>query len=174
LDLGIISGISYGQRGDADSNIIVSGLEWIKLCRVLGIQKIDCNVRKTHSKHQIIDNQYVAFRIKRIEKVPYLGDVYSLKIENDETYTTCTATVHNSMDVLILGVGNKSALKTIQRVGRGLRKKDVGENVVKIIDFLDRCSPYLYRHSMARLRVYVGMDLKTYEVLDRDWNVREQ
>ena len=79
-----------------------------------------------------------------------------------------------SMDVLILGVGNKSALKTIQRVGRGLRKKDVGENVVKIIDFIDRCSPYLYRHSIARLRVYVGMDLKTYEVLDRDWNVREQ
>jgi superfamily II DNA or RNA helicase len=78
------------------------------------------------------------------------------------------------MDVLILGVGNKSALKTIQRVGRGLRKKDVGENVVKIIDFVDRCSPYLYRHSISRLRVYVGMDLKMYEVLDRDLNVREQ
>jgi superfamily II DNA or RNA helicase len=74
-----------------------------------------------------------------------------------------------SMDVLILGVGNKSALKTIQRVGRGLRKKDIGENVVSIIDFIDRCSPYLYRHSIARSRVYVSMDFKIHEVLDRDW-----
>ena len=169
MDFGIIAGIKYGKRGDADSTLDVSGLEWIKLCKLLGISKIDYNIRKTHSKHRIINNQYIAFRIKNIEKIPHTGNVFSLKIDGDETYTTCTATVHNSMDVLILGVGNKSALKTIQRVGRGLRKKDIGENIVSIIDFIDRCSPYLYRHSIARSRVYVSMDLQIHEVLDRDW-----
>jgi superfamily II DNA or RNA helicase len=73
-----------------------------------------------------------------------------------------------SMDVLILGVGGRSHLKTIQRVGRGLRKK-TGENTVNIIDFIDRLSPYLYRHSIARCSAYVNMDLKMYEVLDREW-----
>jgi len=75
-----------------------------------------------------------------------------------------------AVDILILGVGNKSALKTIQRVGRGLRKKDVGENVVSIIDFLDRCSAYLFRHSVARSKVYLDMDLKIHEVMDKNWN----
>lgn len=73
-----------------------------------------------------------------------------------------------SMDVLILGVGGRSHLKTIQRVGRGLRKK-IGENTVNIIDFIDRASPYLYKHSIARCSAYVNMDLKMYEVLDREW-----
>lgn len=75
-----------------------------------------------------------------------------------------------SMDVLIIGVGNRSVLKTIQRVGRGLRRKEVGENVVSIIDFIDSASPYLYRHSVERSKVYVDMGLKIYEVMDRDWN----
>jgi superfamily II DNA or RNA helicase len=65
-------------------------------------------------------------------------------------------------------------LKTIQRVGRGLRKKDVGENVVSIIDFIDSASSYLYRHSVARIRVYVNMDLDIFEVLDREWNEIEK
>jgi superfamily II DNA or RNA helicase len=68
-----------------------------------------------------------------------------------------------------LGVGNKSVLKTIQRVGRGLRKKDTGENVVTVIDFIDRTSDYLYRHSVSRCSVYVKMKIKIYEVLDRTW-----
>jgi superfamily II DNA or RNA helicase len=79
-----------------------------------------------------------------------------------------------AVDILILGVGNKSALKTIQRVGRGLRKKDVGENVVSIIDFIDSASSYLYRHSVARIRVYVNMELDIFEVLDREWKEIEK
>ncbi len=75
-----------------------------------------------------------------------------------------------SMDVLILGVGHKSAVKTIQRVGRGLRKKKEGLNVVDIVDFIDRGSQYLYRHSVARARIYVKMAIPIYEVVDGDWN----
>jgi superfamily II DNA or RNA helicase len=74
-----------------------------------------------------------------------------------------------AIDVLILGVGNKSALKTIQRVGRGLRKKLVGENSVTIIDFIDRGSKYLYKHSVERCRVYIKLGIDIYEVLDSTW-----
>jgi superfamily II DNA or RNA helicase len=75
------------------------------------------------------------------------------------------------MDVLILGVGNKSAVKTIQRVGRSVRKKKVGENVVTIVDFMDRHNFYLKNHSIARCKVYLSLDIKLYEVMDVDWKV---
>ena len=79
-----------------------------------------------------------------------------------------------SMDVLILGVGHKSAVKTIQRVGRGLRKKKEGLNVVDIVDFIDRTSHHLYRHSVARAKIYVKMGIKIYEVVGGDWNHVEE
>ena len=80
-----------------------------------------------------------------------------------------------AMDVLILGVGFKAPLKTIQRVGRGLRKKTVGENVVTIVDFVDWHSrKYLYKHSVDRAREYVKMGIKIFEVMDSEWKIVEE
>jgi superfamily II DNA or RNA helicase len=75
-----------------------------------------------------------------------------------------------AMDVLIIGVGDRSALKVVQRVGRGLRKKLSGSNVVTIIDFMDINNPFLKKHSLSRLATYDQMGMKLYEVRDSDWN----
>jgi superfamily II DNA or RNA helicase len=72
-----------------------------------------------------------------------------------------------AMDVLILAVGDKSILKTLQRLGRGMRKKS-GENVVMIVDFLDTFSPYMKKHSHDRFTVYVNMGMSIFEV--QDWS----
>lgn len=56
------------------------------------------------------------------------------------------------INVLIIGTGGASEVKTIQRVGRGLRKKKDG-STLRVIDFNDR-SKYLDKHSQERKRVY--------------------
>lgn len=74
-----------------------------------------------------------------------------------------------AMDVLIMGVGFKAPLKTIQRVGRALRKKS-GENVVTIIDFIDAHNKkYLFKHSENRIREYLNMGMEIFEVADESW-----
>jgi superfamily II DNA or RNA helicase len=76
-----------------------------------------------------------------------------------------------AVDVMIMGVGFKAPLKTIQRVGRGLRSKKVGENTVQIVDFVDwHNKKYLYKHSVDRIREYVNMDIKCYSVPGNDWD----
>jgi len=80
-----------------------------------------------------------------------------------------------AVDVLILAVGFKAPLKTIQRVGRGLRRKTSGENVVSIVDFVDwQSKRYLYKHSVDRVREYVKMGIKIYEVVGGDWERIEE
>ena len=55
------------------------------------------------------------------------------------------------INVLIIAAGGKSEVKTIQRVGRGLRKKKEGG--VLVYDFNDY-SKFLNNHSMNRIKVY--------------------
>ena len=54
---------------------------------------------------------------------------------------------------LIVAGGGKSHVKTLQRIGRGLRKKK-GENILNFYDFVDKSSKYLLRHSLKRLEDY--------------------
>lgn len=56
------------------------------------------------------------------------------------------------INVLIIGTGGASEVKTIQRVGRGLRKKKDG-STLEVIDFKDH-SEYLDKHSADRRAVY--------------------
>lgn len=58
-----------------------------------------------------------------------------------------------ALDTLILAGGGKSQLKLLQRVGRGLRKKE-GRNIVHIHDFLDGSNKYLLEHTEERVGVY--------------------
>lgn len=69
------------------------------------------------------------------------------------------------INVLILGGGGKSSLKSIQRVGRSLRKMD-GKTKVLIIDFWDNCNKYLLKHSKKRLQTYQkeGFDIKKIKI----------
>lgn len=70
------------------------------------------------------------------------------------------ADVPNIRVVVLAGVG-KSLRRLLQRVGRGLRKKE-GENSVTIYDFLDKGSLYLEKHSKGRLDQYCkeGFDIR--------------
>jgi superfamily II DNA or RNA helicase len=59
-----------------------------------------------------------------------------------------------AIKVLILAGAGKSHMKLLQRIGRGMRKKPSGENVVRIYDFEDRGDRYLEAHSVYRLSLY--------------------
>lgn len=110
------------------------------------------------------------------EKTTYIQDVLS-RFKSRDLKCVISSTISDEgldipeMDVLILGVGFKAPLKTIQRVGRGLRRKTTGENVVSIIDFMDMHNrKYLYKHSFDRLKEYVKMGIEIFEVAGNDWD----
>ena len=58
-----------------------------------------------------------------------------------------------ALDVIILACGGKSHIKLLQRIGRGLRRKD-GDNILHVYDFLDDTNKYLLNHSEERIDVY--------------------
>jgi len=58
-----------------------------------------------------------------------------------------------SIEHLILAVGGKSMIKTLQRIGRGLRKKE-GDNILYVTDFIDTGNEYLLSHSEERRQIY--------------------
>jgi superfamily II DNA or RNA helicase len=57
-----------------------------------------------------------------------------------------------AINCLIIAAGGKSDVKTIQRIGRGLRKKSDG-SILEAFDFLD-ASKYLCEHSRQRMKIY--------------------
>lgn len=71
-----------------------------------------------------------------------------------------------ALDAVVLAGGGKSQWKLLQRLGRGLRRKE-GDNVVQIHDFDDYFNKYLDRHCNERIRVYVREGFKT-EVIDHE------
>lgn len=60
----------------------------------------------------------------------------------------------NNINNLIIAGGGKSNIKTIQRIGRGLRINK-NKNTVKVFDFLDIANKYLERHSKERYETYI-------------------
>lgn len=69
----------------------------------------------------------------------------------------------SGIDTLILGAGGKSLRQTLQRVGRGLRKKKTGENKVSVFDFNDLTNKHLKKHSEARRKIY---EAEQFEIMD--------
>lgn len=57
------------------------------------------------------------------------------------------------IEVLVLAGGKKSKRQILQRIGRGLRRKE-GENKVIVLDFYDYDGKYLEKHSAERLKIY--------------------
>lgn len=71
------------------------------------------------------------------------------------------------INALILAFGGKSKRKVLQRIGRALRRKIDGENVVTIYDFWDHHNEYLERHSRGRLNLYLGEGFEVTGANDR-------
>ncbi len=72
-----------------------------------------------------------------------------------------------SVGFVIMAGGGKSRIKVLQRLGRGLRKKKVGQNVVYLLDFIDRGHVYLSSQSRKRLELYkeASADVAEEEIL---------
>ena len=58
-----------------------------------------------------------------------------------------------AIDTIILAAGGKSVIKLLQRIGRGLRKKENGNELI-VHDFIDDTNKYLLNHSDDRIKVY--------------------
>ncbi|MDN6113313.1 MAG: hypothetical protein L0I72_09600, partial [Tetragenococcus halophilus] len=70
----------------------------------------------------------------------------------------------SGIDTLVLGAGGKSLRQTLQRVGRGLRKKKTGENKVDVYDFMDYTNKFLKNHSDERKKIYLNEGFEVKEV----------
>jgi superfamily II DNA or RNA helicase len=58
-----------------------------------------------------------------------------------------------NLDAIVVGGGGMSGIKSVQRVGRGLRKTEE-KDVVEVVDFMDRSHKYLRKHSTERIKTY--------------------
>lgn len=65
-----------------------------------------------------------------------------------------------SIKSLIVADGGKSVRAVLQKIGRGLRKKKTGKNVLAVIDFADTAHTWLARHSQDRLAIYENENFK--------------
>lgn len=63
-----------------------------------------------------------------------------------------------SVGFVLMAGGGKSRIKVLQRLGRGLRRKKDGQNVVYVVDFKDMGHVYLNAHSNSRLKLYKEAD----------------
>jgi len=70
-----------------------------------------------------------------------------------------------NIDVLILAGGGASKIKSLQRIGRGLRINEGKENLL-VIDFADRTHRYLAKHSYERLNSYSGEECFSIDLMD--------
>lgn len=72
-----------------------------------------------------------------------------------------------AISALIIACGGQSVIKTVQRMGRGMRKHQ-GKDSVHIFDFMDTHSEVLLRHSKKRMNTYKEMGFEVSVFSDRD------
>lgn len=75
------------------------------------------------------------------------------------------------IEALVLAEGVKVQTNVLQRIGRGMRKKKKGENVVWVVDFVPTCHPKLLEHAMKRAIAYEneGFEVRLLE----KWSLRD-
>jgi len=62
-----------------------------------------------------------------------------------------------NIDVMVLAGGGKSSIKTLQRIGRGLRRGG-SSDTLEVVDTADFTHEYLLKHSLQRLEDYKAED----------------
>jgi len=58
-----------------------------------------------------------------------------------------------AVNLLVLAGGGKAPIKLLQRIGRGMRRKE-NDNTLRVIDFVDDTNKYLLKHSLERAKIY--------------------
>lgn len=102
---------------------------------------------------ELISNSYV---ITGSNNMDYRNNMLEYMRNNDRGVFIATKIWDEGVDVpsidtVILASGGKSYVKLLQRIGRGLRKKEGKENVLHVVDFYDRTNKYLESHSEERM-----------------------
>ena len=70
-----------------------------------------------------------------------------------------------NIDVLILAGGGSSQIRSLQRIGRGLRWNEHKEKLT-VIDFADRTHRYLAKHAFDRVNSYANEDCFSIDMID--------
>ncbi|MBI2449491.1 hypothetical protein HYV49_04305 [Candidatus Pacearchaeota archaeon] len=77
---------------------------------------------KLNRKHGWLDDNYVYIPIKSIETLDYEGEVYNLEVEEDNSFVTPSATVHNCMTPWFGLFGSKSGFDSLAECFQEQRK----------------------------------------------------
>lgn len=77
------------------------------------------------------------------------------------------------IDCVVMAGGGASKIKSIQRVGRGLRPKKDGTNTLTVIDFDDNSNKYLSAHTYDRLTAYQQEGFKIDTGVNREKFIKE-
>jgi len=74
------------------------------------------------------------------------------------------------VEAIVLAEGVKVPTNAVQRIGRGMRRKEGVAEDLWVVDFGPLCHPKLLEHALAREKAYLG---EGYEVLEwgKDWPV---
>jgi len=137
-DIRFISG-SLGFKSSCKEKI-TKGIVYYR-CSIYGnLEKIPTKLKRKQAK--IVSYKKHGKRCK-FKVVPTgIGNYFGFSLDGDGRFLLDDFTVtHNSF------------VKTIQRIGRGLRVKSDG-SVLTVFDFMDSTNPYLKKHSNKRLEHY--------------------
>ena len=103
-------------------------------------------------------------------------DVMKTTFEGGEAAVLLATTVFDEgedvpgIDAIVLAEGVKIRTNALQRIGRGMRKKE-GENDVWIVDFVPMCHDRLAEHATERVEAYEreGYTVKLWPPADVSW-----
>lgn len=70
-----------------------------------------------------------------------------------------------AVNALIVADGGESLRATLQKVGRSIRRKKKGANVVDVVDFADATHRWLAKHSIERMDIYAG---ESFDIVEEE------
>jgi thioredoxin reductase/intein/homing endonuclease len=84
-------------------HIVVGGQFLEKMCSVLDMDHPYAKKRKGLNRHSWLKDDYAVLPIRKIERVPYEGEVFSLGVEGNQSYVAKNFVVHNCDAALFKG-----------------------------------------------------------------------
>lgn len=153
------------QSPDRNKQIVDKALESSKPCLILVKMIFHGKVLYDLLKHKNNNVAYISGTTPIEVRKEKIKDLIEGKLE----ILITTSIFDEGIDIpnlssLILAGGGKSKVKTIQRLGRGLRASP-GKKFIEVVDFVDKAHNMLYEHSKQRYRTWKEQGFKV-EVRD--------
>lgn len=131
--------------------------------KLILVQKIDHGERL----ESMINNSYFLYGDSKVKE----REDFVARFENGEPITIIASTIFDegidikSVNHVFICGGGQSFVKTLQRLGRGLRITET-KRTVDIYDFYDYTNPTLKKHSDERIKTYKGEGFNQIKLLD--------